>query len=103
MHKINMKGATPATWVSLCETCHWAHIMTGYRESEMVVVCTDVSPNISVAFMVRDCSDYLDKNRPNWEQMKDLAIDVVPFGFTKVLGFQTEADAENEDVEAARS
>jgi hypothetical protein len=102
MSKIIMKEATPAKWNSLCEACRWGHIRTGFRESEMEVICTDVVPNVPVAFKVRECSSYLHKTRPTWEQMKDLAINVTPRGF-RVLGFQAEADVENEDVEAAPS
>ncbi|HEX5234088.1 MAG TPA: hypothetical protein VFW25_02025 [Silvibacterium sp.] len=87
MGKINVKGGTPVGTVSMCRTCSWAHIMTGYRESEMVVVCTNLSPNIAVPFTVRECSGYNDKNRPNWDQMKRLAIDVLPIRSGKRSGF----------------
>ncbi len=99
MSKINMKGATPAKWSSLCEACRWGHVRTGFRDSEMEVICTDVVPNIPVAFKVRECSSYLHKTRPTWEQMKDLAINVAPLGF-RVLGFQPETVEQDENVEA---
>jgi len=88
MGKVNMKGATPQGWVSLCGTCAWAHVVAGYRESEMVVVCTDVSPNVTVPFKVRECSGYLDKNRPTYNQMQRLAIDVLPASSAKPVGFK---------------
>ena len=87
MGKINIKGGTPVGTVSLCRTCSWAHIMSGYRESEMLVVCTDLSPNIAVPFTVNECTSYNDKNRPNWDQMEKLAIDVLPSSTGKPTGF----------------
>ena len=87
MGKINIKGGTPVGTVSLCRTCSWAHIMSGYRESEMMVVCTDLSPNIAVPFTVNECTSYNDKNRPNWDQMEKLAIDVLPSSTGKPTGF----------------
>lgn len=87
-----VKGGTPVGSVSLCRTCTSAHIMTGYRESEMVTICNDVHPNIVVPFVVYECTGYYDKNRPSWEQMEKLAIDVSreslkPVGFKARVGF----------------
>ena len=82
-----MKGGTPVGSESLCRSCTSAHIMTGYRESEMVTICNDVHPNIVVPFNIYECTGYYDKNRPNWEQMEKLAIDVVPAPM-KPVGFK---------------
>jgi hypothetical protein len=103
MGKINMKGGTAVGWVSMCNTCAWAHIMTGHRESELAVVCTDVSPNVAVPFKVRECTGYLDKNRPNYDQMEKLAIDVLPVSSAKPVGFRAKpAEIERNDAEVAR-
>lgn len=64
--------------------------MVGYRESEKITMCNDVSPNIVVPFLIYECSGYYDKNRPNWEQMEKLAITVTP-GSLKPVGFRTAA------------
>ena len=88
MGKVNMKGATPVGSASLCRTCSHAHILSGYRESEMMVVCTATSADFPVPFIVRECSGYNDKNRPNWTQMQKLAIHVAPPREAKV-GFRT--------------
>ena len=48
MSRAYIKGGTPVGSESLCRTCVNAHIMTGYRESEMVTVCTNVGPNVVV-------------------------------------------------------
>jgi len=92
MGKPYVKGGTPVGTTSLCKTCSYAHIMTGYRESELVTMCNEVNPNIVVPFVIYECTSYYDKNRPNWEQMEKLAIDVVttpmkPVGFKSSPGF----------------
>lgn len=88
MGRVNVKGGTPVGSASLCRTCSWAHIINGYRESEMIVVCTDVSPNLAMPFTVRECTAYHDKNRPDWDQMEKLAIDVLPLHSGKPSGFE---------------
>jgi hypothetical protein len=103
MSRAYIKGGTPIGSESLCRSCVNAHIMTGYRESEMVTVCTNVGPNVVVPFKIYDCSGYYDKNRPSWKQMEDLAIDVAtaplkPVGFKVGTGFL--ADSNEEDKEA---
>jgi hypothetical protein len=106
-----IKNGTPVGTGSLCKTCSYAHIMTGYRESEQVTMCNAIHPNIVVPFLMYECSGYYDKNRPTWNQMQNLAIDVVttpikPVGFKSGPGFtQTtlvrpnvaDDDDENED------
>jgi hypothetical protein len=87
MGKPYIKGGTPVGSASLCKTCSYAHIMTGYRESEMITMCNDVNPNIVVPFLIYECTSYYDKNRPNWKQMEDLAITVTP-GPLKPVGFK---------------
>jgi hypothetical protein len=93
MSKTYIKNGTPVGTESLCRTCTSAFIFTGYRESEQVTMCTHVHPNIVLPFIVNTCSSYYDKNRPNWQQMQDLALDVTtaplkPAGFKVGIGFQ---------------
>ena len=87
MGKVYVKGGTPAGSESLCRTCSYAQIMTGYRESEMVTMCLCPDPNIVVPFVIYECTRYYDKNRPTWTQMQKLAIDVAP-GPLKPVGFK---------------
>ena len=70
--------------------------MVGYRESERLTMCNDVHPNIVVPFTIYECSGYYDKNRPTWQQMEKLAIDVTPapmkpVGFKVGVGFHETA------------
>ncbi len=53
MGKIKVKGGTPNGWASLCTTCAWAHIVSGFRESELVVICTEVNPKTLLSFPSR--------------------------------------------------
>jgi hypothetical protein len=64
--------------------------MTGYRESDLLVICTNTSPNIAVPFTVCDCSEFSDKYRPGYEQMEKLALDFQPARIsTRTPGFST--------------
>jgi hypothetical protein len=45
MGKVYIKNGTPVGAESLCKTCSWAVIFTGYRESEQTIICTRVDPN----------------------------------------------------------
>jgi hypothetical protein len=64
--------------------------MTGYRESDLLAICTNTSPNIVVPFTVYECSGYNDKQRPDWEQMEKLAINIQPVRISsKTAGFTT--------------
>jgi hypothetical protein len=92
MGKGYVKGGTPIGSASLCETCSYAHVMTGYRESEKVSLCSYPDPYIVVPFNIHECTRYYDKNRPSWEEMKKLAIHVdtgpiKPVGFKVGVGF----------------
>jgi hypothetical protein len=103
MGKINIKNGTPLGWASLCTTCSWAHMVTGFRESELLIVCTDTNPNVAIPFKVQSCSCYLDKNRPNYDQMEKLAIDILPVSSAKAVGFRPRvAVVEDEAIEVAR-
>ncbi len=111
MGKLNVKNGTPVGSAHLCRSCNWAQIMTGYRESDLMVICTNTSPNVVVPFTMLDCTEFSDKHRPNWEQMEKLAIEIQPVRIsTKTAGFSTEAPSrpvrvaaeDDEQPEAAR-
>ena len=72
----------------LCKNCTWGQIVSGYRESDLLVICTNVSPNLVVPFTVLDCSEFSDKFKPTWDQMTKLAIEVNPVRVSaKTRGF----------------
>ena len=78
MGKLNVKDGTPVGSQHLCKSCSWCQYTTGYRESDVIVICCNVSPNLRVPFPVHDCSDYADKHKPSYDQMTKLAIEVRP-------------------------
>ncbi len=88
MGKLNVKNGTPVGNTHLCRGCSRGQFMTGYRESDLMVVCTNLSPNMVVPFTMLECSEFSDKFKPTWEQMKSLAIEVAPVRVsTKTRGF----------------
>ena len=76
MVKLNVKNGTPVAGPHLCRNCNWGQFMTGYRESDLFVICTNSRPARVVPFVVRECTEYEDRNRPDWEQMQKLAINL---------------------------
>ena len=60
----------------LCLRCTWAQAMTGYRESDRLVICNKTYPDMVVPFVMLDCTGFDDKHRPSWKQMEKLAIRV---------------------------
>ena len=38
MGKLNVKNGTPVGREHLCKRCTWGQFMTGYRESDLVVI-----------------------------------------------------------------
>jgi hypothetical protein len=90
MSKLNVQNGTPVGSAHLCKSCNWGQIVSGYRESDALVICTNVSPNLVVPFTVSDCSAFTDKFKPTWEQMTKLAIEVNPVRVSaKTRGFQS--------------
>lgn len=104
MSKINIKNGTPIGSTSVCESCCYAQIMRGFRESELLVFCNFPSPTIVVPFKLAECTNHYDKNRPSWKQMEDLAIYVSPgraksksAGFS-IVGQPDEDESDSETI-----
>jgi hypothetical protein len=90
MDKLNVKNGTPVGNSHLCKSCNWGQFVLGYRESDLMVICTNTNPNIVVPFTVFDCSEFSDKRKPTFEQMKRLAIHLQPVRISsKTAGFGT--------------
>ena len=102
MTAIYVKNGTPTDAQSKCASCMHAHILRGFRESEELVYCNvTYGPALVVPFKVYECSSYLDRTRPTWKQMEELAIDILPLTSSKPAGFcsQRDSNLEGEDVE----
>jgi hypothetical protein len=76
--EIHVKGGTPAHGPSLCETCTYAHVKRGYRESDLLVHCVATEPAHRVPFPVRDCTAYHDKTRPSIYELEKIALSITP-------------------------
>jgi hypothetical protein len=90
MSKLNVKNGTPVGNTHLCRSCSWGQFIIGYRESDMLAICTNASPNVVLPFTVFECSSYADKHKPDWKQMTELAISIDPVRVSaKTRGFST--------------
>jgi hypothetical protein len=112
MGKLKIKDGTPVGNENLCLRCSWAQVMTGYRESDRLVICNKTSPDMVVPFVMLDCTGFDDKHRPSRQQMEKLAIRLPSprisartRGFTPVVESRpatvTAEDDEDEESEAA--
>jgi len=88
MSKVFVKNGTPAGGPSLCESCVEAQIISGFRESDVIVRCMNsYSEPLVVPFKVYTCTAYRDRNRPDWEQMEKFALVVNEGTSSKPAGF----------------
>lgn len=74
MSKLKVKNGTPVGNEHRCGMCTHGQFITGYRESDLLVICTNVHPNRIIPFPVHECTEFWDRNRPEWEQMEKLAL-----------------------------
>jgi hypothetical protein len=112
MGKLHVRNGTPVGNEHLCKGCSHALYVTGYRESDVLVFCVLTDPSFRVPFVVHQCSDFLDKRKPDWEQMEKLAIEIQPvrvskktrgFNLAEVARAEYEpAVAEDEDEESEK-
>jgi hypothetical protein len=110
MGKLNVKNGTPIGSKHLCKGCNWGQVVRGYRDSDLLVICMNVNPNIVVPFTVFDCSEFSDKRKPTWDEMEKLAIAVEPVrvsaktrGFYAVTKLEPPSDDDENEDEAARA
>ena len=109
MGKLNVKNGTPVGCEPLCKRCTWGQSMVGYRDSDRLVLCTNVMPNLSVPFPVHECSEFNDRHKPSLEQMSKLALRVGPTRLSaRTRGFQAVTTlrpvrVKEEEDEAARA
>ena len=87
MSKQNVKNGTPVGNAHLCRNCSNGQFTVGYRETDILVVCTNSNPARAVSFPVRECTDFSDRNRPSWDQMEELAISFSEIRTKPVRGF----------------
>ena len=76
MSKVKIKNGTPVGNAHLCRGCIHGQFVVGYRETDVLVVCTYSNPARTVPFPAYECTEYWDRNRPSYEQMKNLALSI---------------------------
>jgi hypothetical protein len=87
MAKQEVENGAPASNAHLCRSCRNGQFTVGYRESDVLVVCTNANPARLVPFPVRGCTDYWDRNRPEYEEMTKLALNFNETRRRPVRGF----------------
>lgn len=75
---VKVKGGTPVQGPSLCESCTQAHLVRGFRESELLVVCQATYPERQVTFAVRECSRYVSMTSRTLVEMEKIAWPLTP-------------------------
>jgi hypothetical protein len=75
---VYVKNGTPTHGPSICESCVYAHVKRGYRESDMLVYCVATEPVHRVPFPIRECTAYRDKTRPSFYEMEKIALTITP-------------------------
>jgi hypothetical protein len=101
MSKLKIKNGTPVGGVNLCDSCSWGQCITGYRESDRLVICNKVTPDMVIPFTVLECTSYIDKFRPDWDQMQRLAIDIQPVRISsRTAGFSALTDVRGTPISA---
>jgi hypothetical protein len=114
MGKVNVKNGTPVGSAHLCRTCANGQFTTGYRETDVLVICASSEPARLVPFAVHECTAYWDRNRPSYAQMQKFALNFIQERRKPVKGFSVtrlkaapakdEADGEDQQKdEAART
>ena len=88
MCSASVKNGTPVMGAHLCRSCTHGQFTTGYRDSDVLVICTNTSPSQLVPFPVEECTEYWDRNRPSWNEMERLALSFSEGHRKPVSGFR---------------
>jgi hypothetical protein len=88
MGKANVKNGTPVGNAHLCRNCTSGQFTVGYRESDVLVICTNSSPARLVPFAVYECTEFWDRNRPGYKEMTELALNFSEGRRKSIAGFR---------------
>jgi len=116
MSKLKVMNGTPVGNAHLCRNCMHGQFMTGYRDSDVLVICGNLNPAMVVPFPVQECTDFWDRHRPSWADMKRFALNLSAEQRKPTPGFrqsgfsvvpvsargENEDEDENNEDEAAR-
>jgi hypothetical protein len=66
-------GGTPSGTESRCDTCSYVRLIQGYAESEKIVICDRFYEPMRIHFKVYQCSDYVNRNLPDVDDLEKIA------------------------------
>jgi hypothetical protein len=92
---IYVKNGTPVNGPSLCESCSQVFSARGYSETELVVVCRGLWPQRRMHFPVRTCTGYIEKNKPTFDEMEEIALVLDRVALKRDAGFVRLNENEN--------
>jgi hypothetical protein len=96
---VRIQNGTPLHGPSLCETCSRAHIARGYSEGELLVICQATYFEHRMDFRVRECSDYVEKQRQTLYQMEQIAWVLAPREGKRKAGFVPAGEMKESEIE----
>ena len=98
-----VRSVTGVVQESLCRSCRYASIQTGYSVKEEEIRCCYLREVRLVTFPVKTCTEYLSKGTPTVFELEKIAfiIDLNKFVESKIEGFGSavlagEADTDEE-------
>lgn len=68
--KIKVTGGTRQSGTNLCVTCHNGRIRYGDRQDQVYVSCSAME---DPKYPIRECSEYLNRDMPQLNEMKSIA------------------------------
>ena len=72
-----------------CQTCRYAHIQKGFRESEQTVFCGFNDAGLRpIKFKVAACTDYTNRTVPNRWELEQMALLINVQPARKKTGFR---------------
>jgi hypothetical protein len=102
MVTIRVKGGTPEEGSSLCVSCSWGTVRSGFRAAEVETFCRIVEHSPRVPFKVRECSSYEDRRIPSLYRMEKIGWVLLTKSAGRSIGFVTSAkfrELEGDDAE----
>jgi len=102
MVTVRVKGGAPEEGASLCVSCRWGIVRSGFSASETETFCRMVGHSPRVPFKVRECSSYDDRRVPSLYHMEKIGWVLLTKSAGRTIGFVTSAkfrELEGDDAE----
>jgi len=102
MVTIRVRGGTTEEGASLCLSCNWGVVRSGFSAAETETFCRMVEYSPRVLFKVRECSSYSDRRIPSRYYMEKIGWVLLTKSAGRSIGFVSSAkfrEIEGEDAE----